>query len=121
MPSWLMQPGTVLMKRKVRHSKYKPLVDEVELVKANPRYAQVKFPDGSETTVSTKQLAPTGNTTDSQTPSIEMSTSEVPTNLKEEQVTSHDDSLNDSDTLAVEEIPLRRSTRTRRPPERLDL
>ena len=121
MPSWLMQPGTVLMKRNVSRSKYELLVDEVELVEANSHYAHVKFPDGRETTVSTKQLAPTGNTTDSQTPSIEMSTSEVPTNLKEEQVTSHDDSLNDNDTLAVEEIPLRRSTRTRRPPERLDL
>ena len=116
-----MQPGTVLRKRNVRRSKYEPLVDEVELVEANPYYAHVKFPDGREATVSTKQLAPTGNTTDSQTPSVEMSTSEVPTNLKEEQVTSHDDSPNDNDTLAVEEIPLRRSTRKRRPPERLDL
>ena len=50
-----------------------------------------------------------------------MSTSEVPTNLKEEQVTSYDDSPNDNDTLAVKEILLRRSTRARRPPERLDL
>ena len=113
-----MQPGTVFMKRNVRRSKYEPLVDEVELVEANPHYGHLKFPDGRETTVSTKQLAPTGNTTDSQIPSIEMSTSEVPTNLKEEQVTSHDDSPKDNDTLAVEEIPLRRSTRTRRPPER---
>ena len=110
MPSWLMLPGTVLMKRNVRCSKYEPLVNEVELVKANPHYAHVKFPDGRETTVSIKQFAPTGNTTDSQTPSIEMSTSEVPTNLKAEQVTSHKDSPNDSDTLAVEEIPLCRST-----------
>ena len=109
------------MKRNVRRNKYEPLVDEVELVEANSHYAHVKFPDGRETTVSTKQLAPTGNTTDSQTPSIEMSTSEVPTNLKEEQVTSHEDSPNENDTLAVEEIPLRRSGRTRRPPERLDL
>ena len=50
-----------------------------------------------------------------------MSTSEVVTNLEEEQVTPHEDSPNDNDTLAVEEIPLRRSKRTRRPPERLDL
>ena len=50
-----------------------------------------------------------------------MSTSEVLTNLEEEQVTPHKDSPNDNDTLAVEEIPLRRSKRTRRPPERLDL
>ena len=50
-----------------------------------------------------------------------MSTSEVLTNLEEKQVTPHEDSPNDNDTLAVEEIPLRRSTRTRHPPERLDL
>ena len=67
-----MQPGTVLRKRNVRRSKYEPLVDEVELAEANPHYAHVKFPDGREATVSTKQLAPTGNTTDSQTPSVEM-------------------------------------------------
>ena len=97
-----MQPGTVLMKRNVRRSRYVLLVDEVELVKAKPHYAHVKFPDGRETTVSTKQLAPTSNTTDSQIPSIEMSTSEVPTNLEEEQVTPHEDSPNDNDTLAVE-------------------
>ena len=65
MPSWLIQPGTLVMKRNVRRSKYEPLVDEVELVEANSHYAHVKFPDGRETTVSTKQLAPTGNTTDS--------------------------------------------------------
>ena len=110
MSSWLMQPGTVLMKRNVRRSKYEPLVDEVGLVEMNPHYAHVKFPDGREATVSMKQLAPTGSTTDSQTPSIEMSTSEVLTNVKEEQVTSHEDSANDNDTLTVEEIPLRRST-----------
>ena len=110
MSSWLMQPGTVLMKRNVRRSKYEPLVDEVGLVEVNPHYAHVKFPDEKEATVSMKQLAPTGSTTDSQTPSIEMSTSEVLTNVKEEQVTSHEDSANDNDTLTVEEIPLRRST-----------
>ena len=54
MPSWLMQPGTVIIKRNVRRSKYEPLVDEVELVEANPRYAHVIFPDGRETTVSMK-------------------------------------------------------------------
>ena len=43
MPSWLMQPGTVIIKRNVRRSKYEPLVDEVELVEANPRYAHVIF------------------------------------------------------------------------------
>ena len=48
------------MKRNVRRSKYEPVVDEIELIEANPHYAHVRFPDGRETTVSTKQLAPAG-------------------------------------------------------------
>ena len=35
-PSWLAEPGPVLMKRNVRHSKYESLTDEVELLEANP-------------------------------------------------------------------------------------
>ena len=48
------------MKRQVRHSKHDPLVDEVELIEANHQYAHVKLPDGRETTVSTRSLAPMG-------------------------------------------------------------
>ena len=48
----------VLLKRKVRKSKFDPLIDEVELIEANPKYAHVRFPDGGEDTVSTKFLAP---------------------------------------------------------------
>ncbi|KAJ8887173.1 hypothetical protein PR048_013388 [Dryococelus australis] len=43
-PSWLMQPGPVLLKSHVRHSKYEPLVDEVFLFEGNPEYSYVKFP-----------------------------------------------------------------------------
>ena len=59
LPSWLMSPGPVLMRRNVRQSKYEPFVDEVNLLEANTHYAHVQFPDGRETTISTKQLAPT--------------------------------------------------------------
>ena len=48
----------VLLKRKVRKSKFDPLIDEVELIEAKPKYAHVRFPDGREDTVSTKFLAP---------------------------------------------------------------
>lgn len=58
-PSWLMEPGPVLVKRHVR-AKTDPLVDEVELLEATPNYAYVRYPDGRETTVSTKHLAPSG-------------------------------------------------------------
>lgn len=54
-------PGPVLLKRHVRNSKFEPLVDEVELIEANPLYAHVQFPGGREDTVSLKHLAPQGN------------------------------------------------------------
>ena len=59
MPSWLAQPGPVLLKRHVR-DKSDPLVDEVELLHANPHYAFVRYPSGRETSVATKHLAPSG-------------------------------------------------------------
>ncbi len=59
-PSWLASPRKVLMKRNVRASKHEPLVDEVDLIDANPHYAHVRLSNGRETTVSTRQLAPYG-------------------------------------------------------------
>ena len=50
-PSWLTTPGPVLLKLHVRNSKYDPLVDEVNLLEANPQYVHVQFPDGREDTV----------------------------------------------------------------------
>lgn len=61
LPSWLTTPGSVLLKRHVRPHKADPLVDEVQLLEANPNYAHVRYPDGRETTVSLRHLAPTGN------------------------------------------------------------
>ena len=60
-PSWLTTPDPVLLKRHVRNSKYEPLVDEVNLLEANPQYAHVQFPNGREDTVLIKHLAPLGN------------------------------------------------------------
>ena len=48
------------MKRPVRQSKYEPMVEKVELLDANPEYAHVRLPDGHETTVSVRHLAPAG-------------------------------------------------------------
>ena len=56
-PTWLASPGPVYIKRQVRTSKMDPLVDEVELLQANPHYVHVRYPDGRETTVATKHLA----------------------------------------------------------------
>ena len=60
-PAWLAHPGTVLLKRQARASKYEPLVEQVELLDANPGYAHVRLPDGRETTVSMRHLAPAGS------------------------------------------------------------
>lgn len=61
-PTWLSQPGPVLMRNHSRTNKYEPLVQEVELLEANPEYAFVRFPDGRETSVSIRHLAPRGET-----------------------------------------------------------
>lgn len=57
-PSWLNHP--VLKKRHVRQSKYDPLVNEVELIEANPNYAHIRYPNGKEDTVSLRYLSPIG-------------------------------------------------------------
>ena len=57
-PSWLNTPGPVLLRKHVRNSKYDPLVDQAELIEANPQYAQVRLSDGRETTVSLCDIAP---------------------------------------------------------------
>ena len=62
LPTWLLSPGPVYLKRNVRASKYDPLVDEVDLLDANPHYAHVRLRNGRETTVSLRQLAPVGET-----------------------------------------------------------
>ena len=59
-PTWLSNPGPVLLKRHVKTSKHEPLVDEVELVHTTPSYAHVRLQDGRETTVSLKDIAPVG-------------------------------------------------------------
>ena len=106
LPSWLLTPGKVLFKRNVRHSKYEPFVDEVELVEANPQYAFIKLPDGNQATVSTKQLAPAGNSSDE---SNELNHSGTPEVVEKEEVPS----------IEIADVGPRRSTRERRQPDRL--
>ncbi|GFV22566.1 putative retrovirus-related pol polyprotein from transposon opus [Trichonephila clavipes] len=45
-PTWLTKPGPVLMKYQMRANKYEPIVQEMELIEANPDYAHVKLGDG---------------------------------------------------------------------------
>jgi len=60
-PTWLPTPGPVYSKHQVRTSKMDPLVDEMELLRANPHYAHVRYSDSRETTVATKHLSPKGH------------------------------------------------------------
>ena len=55
-PSWLMSPGPVLLRRFVRSCKNDPLVDQVELLDANPTYANIRYSNGR--TLSIRDLAP---------------------------------------------------------------
>ena len=57
-PSWLCSPGTVLVRRHVRHNKYEPLVEEADLIHATPQYAHIRFKNGRESTVSLRDVAP---------------------------------------------------------------
>ena len=75
LPSWLMEPGPVLLRRQI-WTKTDPLVDEVELLEANPRYAHIRFPNGREDTVSLRDLAPVA-AFPAATPSLDMNSGPV--------------------------------------------
>ncbi|OUC40690.1 hypothetical protein D917_03886, partial [Trichinella nativa] len=60
LPIWLTTLGIVLMRRLKRTNKHDHLVEEVELMEANPKYAHVRLTDGRETTASLRPLAPFG-------------------------------------------------------------
>ena len=125
-PSWLTIPGPVYLKRHVRTSKTEPLVDEVELIGKNSYYAHVRYPDGRETTVSIRHLAPCGKPTDCLPPSVPIQ----PGPLLEGEPDLH--SVSTPDSSEVEGIPappstldpgvpLQRTDRTRNPVDRLVL
>jgi hypothetical protein len=147
-PSWLLQPGPVFIKRQVRSSKYDPLVDEVELLQANPHYAHVRYSDGRETTVAIKHLAPRGQEMTCQPPVTRNDNSglipESPGSHIEDTAdeprdngrpnVEHGESTQNEQSPSMErqgmsqpaeenaaESRLRRSTRTRRPVDRLNL
>ena len=127
-PTWMAEPGAVLLKRHVRPTKADPLVDEVELLQANPHYAFVRYPDGRETTVSTKHLAPkpTSAPQDQILPrdSVLESTvgnspsSVLPAHVQQEVPTATEQT---NVTVGSEQPTCRRSGRIRHPVDRLNL
>ena len=127
-PSWLAQPGPVLVKKHVRN-KTDPLVDEVELLHANPHYAFVRYPNGRETSVATKHLAPCGGG-EALLPEFEDNTGALEDGILEASPI-HSDLPKDTSALAEEPAPPasdaespavpslpRRSDRVRRPVDR---
>ena len=59
-PSWMNDVDTALLKKHVRN-KQDALVEEVELLEVNPYYAYVRTDNGTEKTVSLRDLAQPGN------------------------------------------------------------
>ena len=128
MPTWLLNPGNVLLKKNVRQSKYEPYVEEVELLEANPSYARVKWPGGKDSNVSLRQIAPLPLTKDDES----LSQEKVSDNLKTDgcnlnaPASSFQHPVNqttsqcDRTDQPPQEIVLRRSSRIRRPPDRLE-
>ena len=53
-----MNPGPVLLRRFVCNTKNDPLVDRVDLIDSNQSFACIRYPDGRESTVSVRDLAP---------------------------------------------------------------
>ena len=111
-------------------------MEEVELLEANPQYAHVRLPDGRETTVSIRHLAPQGEVTPTfeevtstlenpsvLTPSSPEGTEIIPIPVFEtgtEALTDTpvlDDSSTSSTPSRAEPHPLRRSNRSRQPPD----
>uniref|UniRef100_A0A5S6Q597 RNA-directed DNA polymerase n=1 Tax=Trichuris muris TaxID=70415 RepID=A0A5S6Q597_TRIMR len=127
LPTWLSHPGPALLKKHVRSSKADPLVEEVELLEANPQYAYVRFPDGRESTVSLRHLAPAGSpcTEDD----LDRNDQELPSEVATEEDERPAEPSSAEVRLPLEPGPApeqepavpRRSTRIRRPPDRLDL
>ena len=58
LPSWLINPGPVLLRNFEKVNKNDVLVRRVELLEANPNYAIIKDAKGTTKAVSTKDLAP---------------------------------------------------------------
>ena len=126
LPTWLTDPGTVLLKRHVRQSKYEPLVEPVHLIEANPHYAHVRYPDGKEDTVSVSDLAPMGfdaSTSDEQLPALTNPEESNPPYFEKDYSLPSTERPPPSATQSEhgQETPLRRSDRIPKPAIRLNL
>jgi transposase InsO family protein len=119
-PDWL-KPGPVLLRKFVRNSKSDPLVEPVDLISVSPHYARVRYQDGREASVSTSDLAPSPEVIEppsrveiAESKGIEADAADTQTSPVSDQ------SLVNADAEKIPSSPhLRRSSRTRKEPDRL--
>ena len=128
LPTWIMTNGKALVKIHVRKTKYDPWVEECEIVHATPRYAQIRTSSGKEQTVSLRDLAPlpSGEAVDTVNPPIvepvinspELSEKLPITEIKSPQIINDLPIVTDN-SKPSSVSPVRRSTRSSVPVERL--
>ena len=58
LPTWLCSRGPVMLRKFVQLNKNNDLVEEVQLLDVNPLYANIRYSDGREGSVSTSCLSP---------------------------------------------------------------
>ena len=124
MPSWLLSQGPVWLKKHIR-SKSDPLVEEVFLLDANPKYPYIQYPDGRETTVSLRDLAPQGlEGNGNNRPELILAQPENNQQDLEVNQTGNDDASSVLEEVKEVESPdVRRSSRANKgkPPDRLGI
>ena len=124
MLTWLSAPNKVLLRKFVRNCKSDPLTEKVDLLYANPNYATIRYSDGRESTVSTRDLAPPGQLQETG-PEFES----TPDENKDDEARSEtetnpdlrDSSIQRSLSPAPDDDLERRSTRYRQAPDRLGM
>ena len=120
LPGWLSEPGPVLLHNFVHTHKNDDLVRRVELTEANPSFARVKLPNGQESTVSLKDLAPWPRSDQDAGPH-HMDSKVIDDSLTSQSTSSSDSSDFNTNGVSVRLSPLvRRSSRLNKgvPPER---
>ena len=100
------------------------MVDEAEVLQVNPNYAHIRYPDGRETTASTRSLAPQGETKRAQLLESKQPDDEIesPTCVSDKSSQEHLTKVAEPEPINSKEqspLPLRRSVRERRPVDRL--
>ena len=117
-PTWV-KPGPIFVKNHTRKSKHDPPVSPATLLHANPEFAHVRLPSGTETTVSIRDVAPcaeeTSNVSTTSGEGGDMDTSVV-------DVSNATDSVQNSVNSEADqmETPVRRSVRTSNLPPRFN-